>query len=452
MKTQVAIVGGGPGGSTAAITLAKHGISSIIIEKDKFPRYHIGESMTGEAGGIMRQLGMEEDMRAANHPIKHGVKVYGTDAKTQWFVPVKARDERGELFDQTTWQVRRSVFDKMMLEGALKRGATLIEGQATRPILDDDGGVKGVEVNLSSGGKLEIESEVLLDCSGQSTFLANLGLTGPKYRGHYDRQIAIFSQVAGTVRDTGGSRDTAPDNTLIFYQKKYHWAWFIPLDGEVVSVGVVIPSAYFLNKKETREQFLRRELQELNPELRNRVPDTRFIEETRSIVNYSFQVRRFTGKGYICIGDAHRFIDPIFSFGLYATMKEAMFAADSIKAYLNGFGRDLPNPFARHQEMCERGLDVFEDMIDTFWEHPLAFALFLHNRYTEQIIDIFAGRVFHGEVSKALMAMRRLLNRERLDETWDEDSIPVGSRYHPERASLWENELPAGLEELLRQN
>jgi hypothetical protein len=78
--------------------------------------------------------------------------------------------------------------------------------------------------------------------------------------------------------------------------------------------------------------------------------------------------------------------------------------------------------------------------------------LFLHHRYTEQIIDIFAGRVFHGEVSKALMAMRKLLNRERLDETWDEDSIPVGSRYHPERASLWENELPAGLEELLRQN
>ncbi len=451
MKTQVAIVGGGPAGSTAAIALARHGISSVIIEKDQFPRYHVGESMTGEAAGIMRQLDMEEDMLIANHPVKHGVRVFGTTEGSQWFVPVKARNEKGELFDQTTWQVRRSDYDKMMLEAAASRGATLLNGQASQPLVDDDGVVKGVEVRLDNGDTLKVESEVLLDCSGQSTFLANTGITGPKYRGNYDRQIAIFSQVAGALRDSGDTREMQPNNTLIFYQKKFHWSWFIPLDNEVTSVGVVIPSAYYLEKKESREDFLKRELGELHPELSRRIQEPNLVEEARSIVNYSFQVRRFTGKNFICIGDAHRFVDPIFSFGLFATMKEALFASEAVKDYVNGVGRDLPNPFANHQVKCESGLDVFEDMIDTFWEQPLAFSFFLHQRYTEQMIDIFSGRVFDGETTKAMSAMRKLLKRERKEESADVLSKPIGSRYHPERADLWETSLTEEAEELLNR-
>ena len=105
--------------------------------------------------------------------------------------------------------------------------------------MSDDGTVRGVEVRTVDGGLLEIESEVVLDCSGQGTFLARSGVTGPKYSGNYDKQIAIFSQVAGAIRDEGPHRD----DTLIFYQKKYHWSWFIPIDGEVTSVGTVVPAA-----------------------------------------------------------------------------------------------------------------------------------------------------------------------------------------------------------------
>jgi flavin-dependent dehydrogenase len=91
---------------------------------------------------------------------------------------------------------------------------------------------------------------------------------------------------------------------LIFYQSKFHWSWFIPLSDETVSVGIVIPSAYFQEKGESKEEFLHRELHELNPEILKRIPEVRLVEEARSIVNYSFQVREFTGPGYICIGDA----------------------------------------------------------------------------------------------------------------------------------------------------
>ncbi|MCI0574996.1 MAG: tryptophan 7-halogenase [Chloroflexi bacterium] len=439
MKTDVAIVGGGPGGAASAMFLIQEGIKPVIIEKETFPRYHIGESMTGECGGVVRQLGLGDEMLKRRHPIKHGVKVYGQHS---WFVPVMARDASYNLMDQTTWQVRRSDFDRMMLEEAVARGATLIHGQATRPLLDDEGAVRGVQVKMADGGLVDIESEVLLDCSGQKTFLAQAGVTGPKYLGHYDKQIAIFSQIANGIRDDGETRDTQPDNTLIFYQKKYHWAWWIPLDDEVVSVGVVSPAAYFLEQKESKAEFLKRELYELHSELKRRIPELELIEETRSIPNYSFQVKRFCGKGFICIGDAHRFIDPIFSFGLYVTMKEAQYAAPRVRAYLEGANRDADNPFAEHQVLCEKGIDVLEDTLDGFWEHPFTFAYLVHARHRELMVDVFAGRIYENQPSEAVEGFRRLLKRERTYDSEDIYSLPIGSRYHPERAPLWEERPP----------
>jgi flavin-dependent dehydrogenase len=179
MKTQVAIVGGGPGGSSSSVFLAKEGIQSVIIEQETFPRYHVGESMTGECGGVVRELGLENEMLKRKHPIKHGVRVFGTSGKNGWFVPVMMRTPDWELKEQFTWQVRRSDFDKVMLEEAVNRGATLIRGRALKPLIGEDGCVKGVQVRMADGAIQTIESEMLLDCSGQATWLANVGVTVP---------------------------------------------------------------------------------------------------------------------------------------------------------------------------------------------------------------------------------------------------------------------------------
>ncbi len=435
MKTQVAIVGGGPAGATSAIFLLRQGIQPLIIEKEQFPRYHIGESMTGECGALVRELGLEAEMLRRRHPLKHGVKVFGQSA---WFVPVMARAADGSLQEQITWQVRRSDFDQMLLEMALAQGAILIPGQAIKPLVGDDGAVRGVRVRAADGGVLDIESEMLLDCSGQSTFLANAGVTGPKYLGAYDRQMAVFSQISGGLRDDGSTRDRQPGNTLIFYRHKYHWAWWIPLDDETVSVGVVAPAAYFQEKRENKADYLRRELHELHPELKRRVPEIQLTEKTRAIANYSFQVKRFAGKGYLCVGDAHRFVDPIFSFGLFVTMKEAQLADFAVRDYLNGQGRDAEAPFADYQRYCEKAIDILEDTIDTFWEHPLTFARLVHMDHTPEMIDIFANRVHENQPSPVVGRMRRLLKRERAYDQEDLYSVPIGSRYHPERAPLWE--------------
>jgi 1H-pyrrole-2-carbonyl-[peptidyl-carrier protein] brominase len=443
MKTQVAIVGGGPGGSSSSMFLAKEGIQSVIIEQETFPRYHVGESMTGECGGVVRELGLENEMLKRKHPIKHGVRVFGTSGKNAWFVPVMMRTPEWELKDQFTWQVRRSDFDKMMLEEAVNRGATLIRGRALKPLIGEDGSVKGVQVRMADGDVQTIESEMLLDCSGQATWLANVGVTGPKYLGAYDKQIAIFSQVVDFDRDPGGSRELFPDNTLIFYTKKYHWAWAIPIDDEIVSIGIVVPAAYFMEKKESKRDFILREMKELNPELAGRLPpNPKLVEDVHVIPNYSYQVKNFCGKGFLCIGDAHRFIDPIFSFGLYVSMKEAGFAAKQVRGYLEGKNRDAQNPFADYQVFTEQGIDVLEDVLDCFWEHPLAFAFFVHQRYRPLMIDCFAGRIYEHQPSEAIDAFRHMLQRDRVYDNEDIYSIPIGSRFHPERAPIWEVDSP----------
>ena len=437
--------------------LAEQGIKTTIIEAEDFPRYHIGESLTGGGGKVLRDLGLKDEMDGRGHPRKQGVKVYGSSAKNSWFVPVTGRDENWHMFDWHTWQVRRSDFDTMMLEEAVRRGAELWPGRASKALLNDDGSVRGILVRSKDGGRLEIESEVLLDCTGQATWLANQGgVTGPKYLGAYDKQVAFFSQVAGAVRDSGTTRDTDKDNTLIFYEKKYHWSWFIPLDQEVVSVGVVVPSALFLERKVNKQQFFVSMLDELNPEIRRRIPEVKLVEDVHVIPNYSYQVNGFTGKGFICIGDAHRFIDPIFSFGVTVAMREAQFVAPLVRAYLEGANRNGGNPFSDYELFCEKGIDVLEDMIDLFWEQPFAFAVGVHRRYTDYMKDMLAGRIYDHEhqPSPAALAFRKILarqeERERSYMERDLYSMPIGSRFHPERAPLWEpNALVATTEEWL---
>jgi len=174
----------------------------------------------------------------------------------------------------------------MMLDAARARGVEFIQGKAIDPIVDGDA-VRGVRVRADSGLVEPVECSVLIDASGLSTFLSQMGLTGPKERGGYDNQVAIFSQVSDAVRDEG----KASGDPIIFYQKKNHWAWFLPLNDEVVSVGVVVPTSYFAAQKETTRDFLIRELHELNPELKRRLPEINLIEEVRAISNYSYRVR-----------------------------------------------------------------------------------------------------------------------------------------------------------------
>src|SRR5262249_2819384 len=143
-------------------------------------------------------------------------------------------------------------------------------------------------VRMPDGRIQDVESEVVIDASGQHTFLARHGVTSEKESGRYCRQVAIFSHVAGAIRDPGMEYN----NTVILYKERFHWAWFIPIDDEITSIGVVVPNEYFQARRESKHDFLVREFRELHPELSRRITDTRLHEEARAIPNYSFHIKQ----------------------------------------------------------------------------------------------------------------------------------------------------------------
>jgi flavin-dependent dehydrogenase len=419
----VVIIGGGPAGAVTALHLLKSGIQPVIVERERFPRYHIGESLTGEVGARLRELGLEEKLESANYPIKHGVTVYGPNGKSTFWVPVMRRDENGQLQKATTWQVRRNEFDQMLLDEAIQRGAILWNGRAESPLLQD-GKVVGVRIRHEGGRVDDVETKVVVDASGQSTFLASRGApTGEKHRGRYDKQMAVFTQVRGTIRDPGDGSG----NTMIFYREKGHWAWFIPLDDDLVSVGVVCAGQYFADQQIDKTDFLKQELRTLNPELSRRLPNLDFAEDVRSASNYSYHVTQYTGPGFLCVGDSHRFVDPIFSFGVNFAVNEGRLAGEEVAAFLRGERDGLANPFEEYQRKTDRAQDIIQDLVDVFWDHPLPFAMLVHHhRHREGMIDLFAGRIFSEDVhkSEALHAMRKCKTHGRQQS---EATVPVGS-------------------------
>jgi len=409
-KHPVIILGGGPAGAATALYLLKRGITPLIVERADHPRYRVGESLTGASAIALKQLGLGPAIEAQRYPVKHGAIFYGPDGKNDFWVGLVRRNEKGEQVPNSTWSVMRSSFDKILFNAALERGAAWVKATALAPIVQDDA-VVGLKIRTSEGATENLYSEVLIDASGSATFLANHRVTGRKVPGNSDKQIALFTQFANTIRDNGPERRQQPGNTLLYYQAKHYWAWFIPVSDELTSVGVVFRTEHFKRARMSKEQMLLHECRHMTPVLSERLPDLRPVEPIHAIPNFSYRVHNYTGKGFVCIGDAHRFIDPIFAYGVYFGIQEGEFAADRIAQLLSGEIKTNGNPFADFESLCDEGNEVVEDVIGVLWEYPLAFQRIFTWRDTVPSLDLLSG-IIYGQAAAtnpARIAIRKLM-------------------------------------------
>src|SRR5262249_45975200 len=268
------------------------------IEKAPFPRYHAGESLTGMAADVLHDLGLESEMDRLGFPRKGGTKVIGNDARNEFFVPVP----------RSTWQVRRAEFDQALLNKALSLGAGYRRGAVKYALLSGQRvcGVTYVLENETT--ERTVHSRVVVDCTGSGKLFSRFGAAGPSVNNEFSQRVAVFTQFRRARRDPG---ETSGD-TLLFYSELNHWAWFIPLSSDTVSVGAVLPSER-IGELGGPEAAFRRSMESMNPELLSRVDGCEMVEPIRAISNYSYRADPIVGNGWLWVGDSHSFNDPIFS-------------------------------------------------------------------------------------------------------------------------------------------
>jgi flavin-dependent dehydrogenase len=389
------IVGCGPGGSTAAYHLAKRGWRVLALEREAFPRYHIGESLTGVAASLLDGMGLADEMDRRGFPKKLGVKVVGSHAKSEFFVPSLV----------PTWQVRRGEFDEMLLERAIEAGAEYRRGSVRR-ILRDGDRVEGVAYRPQGQGDdmlRHVQARMVIDATGHSALMSKHGVAGVRQVDAFGYQIAVFTQFEGALRDASPHAN----DTVIFYAKKQHWAWFIPLSDDTVSVGIVVPTDAYKAVAGSPDQLMAWGAEHINPELRRRLADATITEPVRAVRNYSYRIEPYAGEGWLCVGDAHRFADPIFSFGVAFAMGEGVAAAEATDTILRRHEHE--EPLRRYVAYCDRGHAAAYDLIRYFWKFPAFFPFQVQGAYRRDMMRLFSGDFFRDESIPALDAMRTSL-------------------------------------------
>ncbi|RMF75844.1 MAG: NAD(P)/FAD-dependent oxidoreductase [Planctomycetota bacterium] len=386
------VIGGGPAGATAGALLAEYGHRTLILEKDRFPRHHIGESLMPATYWTFRRLGVLERLKTSNFPRKESVQFVsetGRDSAPYFFTD---RDP-GEW--SVTWQVRRDEFDALMLDNAREKGAEVRSGVAVDRVLMDAGRAVGV-LAADSGARREIHAQAIVDASGQSAILANqLDLR----RGDAKlRNAAIYGYFRGAKRDEGRN---AGATIILNLPQRAGWFWFIPLPDDLASIGVVAPPAYLTNNRGGDPSRTLAEEIEKCPGMRDRLADAEQIGPTRVCRDFSYLVDRMGGDGWVLAGDALGFLDPVYSSGVMLALKSGEFAADAIHEGLER-GDLSERQLRKYEPQFRRAVALLKNLVYAFYDRSFSFGAFLkaHPEHRDNLVRLLIGDVFNDEVGK----------------------------------------------------
>jgi flavin-dependent dehydrogenase len=379
------ILGGGPAGSAAGAVLAEHGHKVLVLEREKFPRYRIGESLLPFTFQPLKRLGLIERMRQSAFVKKYSVQFVSPSGKaSQPFYFFNRYDQDVAQ----TWQVLRSEFDLLLLQNARSKGATVLEETSVKELLKQDDTVIGVQALTKTGEWMDFFAPITIDCTGREAFAAVRN--GWRVGDPELHKVAVWTYYSGAKRDEGID---AGATTVAFVPEK-GWFWYIPLHNDLVSVGVVAEGKY-LSREGVRdpEQMFRRE-----------VTQNKWIEEHLApgkqtgphfiTGEYSFHSKYCAAEGLVLAGDAFSFLDPVFSSGLMLALKSGVMAGDAIHEAI--LARDFsPARFSEYGRLLREGIENMRKLVYAFYDPDFSFRQ-LTDKYPDlagDLTDCLSGDV-----------------------------------------------------------
>lgn len=359
----MAIIGGGPAGSTAATLLSRAGRRVIVLEREKFPRFHIGESLLPFSMQTFNRLGLQEKLRA-NFVEKFGGEI--AEAGGEKAAKFYFKDGFASRTDRS-YQVTRSKFDKMLLDHAGESGAEICEEISVDDVsFHNDGVTLRVrdlrKVGVSDPGGRKVEAEVcakyLIDASGRNSVVGSKFRLKKNYQ--HLQKLSLFAHYEGVEREAG------IDGTLTRMVRTLNsWFWVIPLENDRTSIGIVLEAADFKKSGLSAEEFFERAIAE-QPLVRNRIGEGRRVSQVYTAADFSYRSERLTGDRWLLAGDAAGFIDPVFSSGVFLAVLAGEQAADVLHEVLDHpkKGRRL---FRHYERLVNRAMDVYLRFVESWY-------------------------------------------------------------------------------------
>ncbi|WP_372720549.1 NAD(P)/FAD-dependent oxidoreductase [Novipirellula sp.] len=387
----VVVIGGGPAGATVSTLIAQQGYQVELLERERFPRYHIGESLIPETYWVLKRLGMLDKMKSSHFIKKHSVQFVSPSGRHS--APFYFYDNKPHECSQT-WQIRRSEFDVMMLKNAEEQGVVVREGVRVLDVLCEGDRAVGVQILDEAGNQKEIHADVVVDASGQSSMLINkFKLRVP------DTQLnkgALWTYYEGAYRDQGKDEGAT---IVLSLQNKKGWFWYIPMHDDIVSVGVVADFDYLFKGRGNHESTYFEEMENC-PAVKERISNAKQMAPVKATKDYTYRAKQAAGDGWVLVGDAFGFLDPLYSSGVLLAMKSGELAADAIVEGLR-IGDTSRSQIGKWETGYVEGMNRMRRLVCEYYD-GFSFGEFIRRfpHHRGSVTDLLIGDLFKPELDQ----------------------------------------------------